>query len=182
MRFFSFFRCLTVILILALIFTFVSSLSSCNKSGITASEVMDAVIGSQNDKLPSSRNVYDYSASLYSQKHMSDEMVSAIYYDGQKSDNWEFTLLSDYSVRLGDDDSQFEIHIFKVRYRSDVDTVEKFLSRRLERIKSRALYIYDPEHYENFASSAEVYVKGNFVMLFCLPDNELALRSIGNMI
>ena len=90
--------------------------------------------------------------------------------------------MTDYAVRLSDDQSGCEIHIYKVRAKSDIDTVEKMLRRRLEYMKNRTVYIYTPENYEEYIAGAEVYIFGNYALLLATPNNAKAIEILRGMI
>ncbi len=173
----TFFLC--VLLISALIF------SSCNGGReYTADEVMNCIIEyiCADEPVPSCKYIYKKSASRYSRSYFSPELAGVLYYGQRKEKMWELELMSDYAVRLADGESGMEIHIFKVRARSDVDSVEKLLRKRLEYLKTRTIYIYTPDNYEKYIMGAQVYTVKNFVLLLSTPDNDGAMEKVKKLV
>ena len=158
-------------------------LVGCNpKAEPTAEELMNDLTGYFGNELHSCRAIYKKSASEYSSSYFSHRLAGLIYYGIKLEKMWELDLLSDYAVRLADDESGSEIHIFKVRSRSDVDTVEKLLRKRLEYLQNRSVYIYIPEDYEKYVMSAQVYSIDRYVFLLATPDNTAAIKLLKDKI
>ena len=159
----------------SLIIIFSLVLSGCsNSKNISADYLMNELEVCFSKDLHSCKYVYKKSASQYSRSFLTSELAGTIYYGVKTEKLWELDLLSDYSIRLADDESGLEIHILKVRSRSDVDTIEKMLRKRLEYLQNRSVYIYIPENYEEYIMSAQVYVIESFVVFLSTPDNSRA--------
>lgn len=158
-------------------------LISCReKEQPTAEELMTSLEYLFGEELHSCRYIYTKSASQYSRSYFSSQLAGIIYYGAKKDYMWELDLMTDYAVRLADDESGCEIHIFKVRARSDMDTVEKMLRKRLDYLKNRSVYIYIPDEYEKNILSAEVYTLENYVFFLATPDNYKAMEQMKEMI
>lgn len=166
-------RVICFILIFAICFC-----TSCGKLKSNSGEVLKAIESCFAGELPSCSTVYRMSASCYSREYLTPQLASLLYYGEKRDELYELSLLSDYTVRLADGQSGAEIHILRVRAMSDMDTIEKMLIKRLDYIKSRSLYIYSPEDYEIYASSAAVYRVGDYVLLLATPDNERAIEAV----
>ncbi|MBE6544277.1 MAG: DUF4358 domain-containing protein [Ruminococcaceae bacterium] len=173
-------RAFSFIAIIIIISTVFYSCGEVNQP--TAEELMEGVEEAFGNELHVCRYIYKKSAKEFSRSYLSNELAGIIYYGVKLDHMWELELMSDYAVRLADDESGCEIHIFKVRAKSDVDTVEKLLRRRLDYMKNRSIYIYIPEDYEKNISSAEVYTIGNYVFFLATPDNQKAYGVIKDMI
>ena len=171
----KFFICLMIIL--SLLF------SSCvSGENVSADKLMGALVEYFGAELHACRYIYYKSASEYSRNYLSHSLAGVIYYGERRDHVWELDIMSDYAVRLADDESGCEIHIFKVRARSDTDTVEKILRRRVDYLQKRMVYIYTPENYEKYISSAQVHLIGNYAVLLATPDNSSALKILKGMI
>lgn len=165
--------CCVVFLSMTLVFC-----TSCGKIVSDSKDILCAIENCFEGQLPPCKTVYTVSASCYSREYLTPQLASLLYYGEKRDELYELSLLSDYTVRLADDQSGMEVHILRVRYASDMDTVENMLARRLEYIKSRSLYLYSPEDYEKYAMTAEVYRVGDYLLLLATPDNVMAMETV----
>ena len=169
--------------LIAVIIIFSLVLCGCsNSKNISTDYLMNELEAYFSKELHSCKYVYKKSASQYSRSFLTSELAGIIYYGVRTEKLWELDLLSDYSIRLADDESCFEIHILKVRSRSDVDTIEKMLRKRLEYLQNRSIYSYIPDDYEEHIMSAQVYVIESFVVFLSTPDNARAYEILKGII
>ena len=158
-------------------------ITSCRQENkVSCALLLSAIEDCFGGTLPVCKTVYKKSASQYSREFLSPSLASLIYYGQKRESLYELSLLSDYTLRLADGQSGAEIHVLKVRARSDMDTVEKMVLRRLDYIQNRQLMLYIPQSYPVFAEQATVFSKGNYIFLLATPDNQLAIDTLCRLI
>ena len=109
---------------------------------------------------------------------MTQRLRSLLYDDGSERKLPEFEKVLDYAVCLSDGRYGAEIHIFHMASEADARDMAKLLERRLQRVKRRAIYLYAPEAYENYFSSAVVVWEKEFAMLLSTDNNEKILKDL----
>lgn len=165
----------SILLVLVLILL---SFTSCTEdSGVSAEELMREITSSYKN-IPPCRAELRFGAEMESRSYLSHKLAGIIYY-GKKSENVrELNLLSDFVIRLPDDQSAFEIHVLKVKNLSNREEVIELCQRRIKMLQKSEVYLYVPEAYEENIAGATVYTKGNFVILLITPDNQKAINAI----
>ena len=146
-------------------------LPSCGKKPIQAEKLLRYVL-EDNPHFPSAKVIYHSDALPGEQAYMTPRLRSLLYDEGRGRQIPEFDGVEEYAVCLSDGTHGMEIHIFYMESPSDARNMQKLLLRRVQLMKRRSLYLYAPEAYERYFSSASVYRKGRFVMLLATGENE----------
>ena len=146
-------------------------LLSCQSQVPETGELMDALL-TEYRHFPPAKIVYDSEAIPGEQSYMSLRLRSLLYDEGREREIPEFLAVKEYSVYLSEGIFGMEIHIFRMESRSHARNMAKLLERRAECMKRRSLYLYAPDAYENYLSSAAVFVKENFVFLLSTGQND----------
>ena len=89
-----------------------------------------------------------------------------------------FPLITGYALRLPSDESGFEIHVVRVRNRSDTEEVAALMRKRVQKISSSEIREFAPESFEMYFVGSEVFVYRDTVYLLATPDNVAAKRLI----
>ena len=156
-------------------------LSSCTAGSVQPKELIETVLAEHPD-LPSARIIYQSGAIPGQLAYMSPRLQSLLYDGGRGRELPEFAQVLDYAVCLSDGIYGMEIHVYRMRSRSDTRNMGKLLSRRAQMMKRRSLYLFAPDAYENYLCSAAVYVEGEFVFLLSTGENESVLSTLRNRI
>ncbi len=90
--------------------------------------------------------------------------------------------ISEFAIRLPQDDSGFEIHVIKCVNRSDTKEISELVMRRIDSIRSSEILDYAPEDYEKYFRGVEVYVCKSYVFLLATPDNAVVKRKIKTLL
>jgi hypothetical protein len=86
--------------------------------------------------------------------------------------------IEDFAVCLAQNDSGFEIHVFKMRHLSEAQDGETLLRGRKELLQSAAMRRYHGERYDLYLSSAVIYRKDRYVFLLVAGENNRAIGKI----
>jgi len=165
-----------ILLLFLILFLF----TSCEKPLAPTESPMDlmAKIVSHFPDIPVARGVYFESAEMLDAGYFDPEYACYIYTGQFIADFNMLDKLEAYAVRIPDGKSAFEIHIFKVRDISDIESVEDMCRSRLNILKSGNIAGYDPELFYTIIEKAEVYTVDNYVFLLCTTDNDVVKEII----
>jgi hypothetical protein len=132
--------------------------------------------------LPFVQVIYHSDALPGQKAYMSDRLRSLLYDEGRERELPEFARVEEYAVCLSGGIYGMEIHIFRMKSRSDARNMEAILWRRARLMKRRSLYLYRPEAYETYLCTAQVYTVGKYVLLLSTGENGKILSRIKSMI
>ena len=152
-------------------------LVSCSAKSIHADELLAKIL-ENNPHFPSAQILYRSDALPGEQSYMPPRLCSLLYDDGRNREIPEFYGVKEYAVCLSDGTHGMEIHIFYMKSVSDARNMQKLLWRRVQLMKRRSLYLYAPEAYEQYFSSASVYMQGRLVLLLATGENERVFEMI----
>ena len=154
-------------------------LTSCGNTGGNAEcgEIMAEIL----DMFPHRDGdaVYYQTADPADEGYISGERLGKLYCPDDAGIPDEFEKISDFCVftaASAPDEKLFEIHIFKVRARSDRKIIEEMVSHR-------AHILSMPDIGSSFSGAeCTVYCKYNYVFLLVTPDNRAAEKRCGDII
>ena len=158
----------TTICILLLI---VLTLTSCQKKAPLATDILFDALDIEKD-LPA-YNIYYSDAPEHSKSIMTNDKCLRLYRDENM-----VSYTQSFACALGCDDLVWELHIFVARSLGDAGFIENALSKRLDIIQSREIYIYDMDTYEKRIASGKVYRDGIVVCLVICDNTEGILEVI----
>ena len=148
-----------LLLLLALTFT------SCERTLPAATDLLfDAL---EEEKHLPAYNIYYSDAPEYSQSVMTEEKCTRLYRDEKM-----VSYAQSFACALGCDDVVWEIHIFVARSLGDAGFIENALTKRLDTIQSKEIYIYDMDTYEKRVASGKVFRDGKVVCLVICDNTE----------
>ncbi len=148
-----------LLLLLALTFT------SCERKLPAATDLLFDALEEEKD-LPA-YNIYYSDAPEYSQSVMTEEKCTRLYRDEKM-----VSYAQSFACALGCDDVVWEIHIFVARSLGDAGFIENALTKRLDTIQSKEIYIYDMDTYEKRVASGKVFRDGKVVCLVICDNTE----------
>ena len=154
-----------LLLLLALTFT------SCERKLPAATDLLFDALEEEKD-LPA-YNIYYSDAPEYSQSVMTEEKCTRLYRDEKM-----VSYAQSFACALGCDDVVWEIHIFVARSLGDAGFIENALTKRLDTIQSKEIYIYDMDTYEKRVASGKVFRDGVVVCLVICDNTEKILEVI----
>ncbi|MCL2213397.1 MAG: hypothetical protein FWB93_06170 [Oscillospiraceae bacterium] len=171
---------IVAILIIAVLLA-IFALPSCrpmitNDGEVSAAEVIEAI----NRALGVTafcRGLYEMNAPQGSSRHLTPRL-GVLVYQGNAEGVHELSILADFALFLSCDHSLYEVHAMRVYSIADREQIEKLLNRRLTLIRSREIYIFQPNAYETRIADAMVYSRGEWVFLLATGNNEKAIRAI----
>lgn len=164
----------SLLILIIMLFNF----TSCRmQSSVTANELMQAITSEYKD-IPPCRAELKYGAERESRSYLSERLAGIIYYGMKTESVREIPLLSDFAIRLPDNQSAFEIHVLKVKNIANKEEIIELCQRRINMLQKSDVHLYVPEAYEKNIVGATVYAKGNFVILLITPDNNKAIKAI----
>ncbi|MBE6608533.1 MAG: hypothetical protein E7633_08250 [Ruminococcaceae bacterium] len=148
-----------------LLLLIVLSLTSCQKKVSDATDVLFDALDTEKD-LPA-YNIYYSDAPEYSQSVLSNDKCLRLYRDENM-----VSYAQSFACALGCDDLVWEIHVFVAKSLGDAGFIENALSKRLDIIQSREIYIYDMDTYEKRVASGKVFRDGKVVCLVICDNTE----------
>ncbi len=162
-----FLRALCAVFSLIMIF----SLSSCVKDPPYAAELLFEALNRA--ELPSAYKIYHSEAFDGRDNFLSERDSLRIYGDS------DMPLYSEsFAVAMTLDDSAWEVHIFIAHSLGDAGFIENALEKRLSKLQSREIYIYDIENYEKCIAGGKVFRDGRVVCLCVCPDSKNVLAKV----
>ncbi|MBR3715626.1 MAG: hypothetical protein IKM18_06955 [Clostridia bacterium] len=150
---------LCLLLLIALTFT------SCEKKVPSATDLLFDALEEEKDL--QSYNIYYSDAPKYSESIMNEEKCLKLYRDADMT-----SYADSFACALGCDDVVWEIHIFVARSLGDAGFIENALTKRLDTIQSKEIYIYDMDTYEKRVASGKVFRDGKVVCLVICDNTE----------
>ncbi len=164
-------RSKTHLKLLALCLLAASILTSCTKSTPSATDLLFEALDLLG-ALPA-YEIYYSGAPQYSESVMDGEKAELLYRDAQIT-----SYAQSFACALGEDDAVWEIHIFVALSAGDAGFIENALTKRLNILQNREIYIYDTEIYEKRIEDAKIYRDGKIVCLAVCDNNSQVLKSI----
>ena len=149
----------------------------CTKEEIDSRSLMQQII-LEYSTLPFGEIVYHSEAMPGEKAYMTPRLQSLLYDNGRERSIHEWEGVVNYAVNLADGQYGMEIHIFCMKSVAEARNMEKLLQRRLELLQRRSLYLYAPDAYDIYFSSAKVCQEKNYVFLLATGENE----RIGNLL
>ena len=161
----NFKKAFCLLLLLALAFT------SCERKVPFATDILFDALEKEKD-LPA-YNIYYSDAPKYSQSIMSEDKCRSLYRDEKM-----VSYAQSFACALGCDDVVWEIHIFVAKSLGDAGFIENALTKRLDTLQSKEIYIYDMDTYEKRVASGKVFRDGVVVCLVICDNTEGILDMI----
>ena len=146
-------------------------ISSCEKKVPSATDLLFDALEEEKD-LPA-YNIYYSDAPEYSESIMSSKKCLQLYRDADMTSYAE-----SFACALGCDDVVWEIHIFVAKSLGDAGFIENALTKRLDTLQSKEIYIYDMDTYEKRVASGKVFRDGKVVCLVICDNTEEILDVI----
>ena len=152
-----------------------TSCSSAESSACSSDLVSRAV--TECESLRGSYTVYISTASEGQDGYLCSEDFYSLYHTETGHAN-ELELLDDWCIALSASGEPKELHVLKLKSKSDRPKIEEMLKRRQKKLLSPELYRTESEFLYQKPDEAEVFFYGNFVIL-CASDNvEEATRTL----
>ncbi|MBQ5601886.1 MAG: hypothetical protein IIU77_03575, partial [Clostridia bacterium] len=124
-----------------LLLLFALAVTSCERKVPSATDILFDALEEEKD-LPA-YNIYYSDAPKYSQSIMNGEKCRRLYRDEKM-----VSYTQSFACALGCDDVVWEIHIFVAKSLGDAGFIENALTKRLDTLQSKEIYIYDMDTYE----------------------------------
>ena len=154
-----------------LLLLFALAFTSCERKVPSATDILfDALEEEKN--LPA-YNIYYSDAPKYSQSIINEEKCRRLYRDEKM-----VSYAQSFACALGCDDVVWEIHIFVAKSLGDAGFIENALTKRLDTLQSKEIYIYDMDTYEKRVASGKVFRDGKVVCLVICDNTEEILDMI----
>ena len=152
-----------------------ASASSCSARDMRATDILYEIIAHIEE--PPAYNLYFSEADMNADEYVSAEKLSGLYGGSDPAGQYlSFALL------LSEDDSIYEIHVFRAVSEAKAIQIEKILCRRQDMLQKRDVYMYDEDNYERVISQAQVFRKGSYCFLLLTADNRTVKSVIEKMI
>ena len=149
--------------------------AACSSGSAQATDLLYAVMGGMAEQ-PAGH--VDFSEADENSDGYADGEKLAKLYDNMKLDG----IFLSYALLLPEDDSIYEIHIYRARSEAKALQIEKILYRRVDMLQKSDVYLYNEENYESVISRARVIRRGIYAILLMTDDNSKAAKIIDKQI
>ncbi len=143
------------------------SCSAASENAYASDLVYSAV--SECKALAGSYTVYMANAKEGEKGFLSEDAFYSLYHTESEPAN-ELSMLCDWCVALCASKEARELHILKVKNKSDREAIAEMLGRRAKKLCRPELYRSESEFLYDRPKSAEVFISGSFVIL-CAADD-----------
>ena len=150
------------IILVILILTLLTACSCGITSETSASDVMAKV--TSKEALIGDAATYIDCADESSENYIAPEDLGYLYYN-EKSAPEELSCIESYCIQISKTKQIGEIHIFRVRYQSDTNSVIRMLNRRAALLCKSEINPNESAFFAEKAPDARVFSRGKFVFL-----------------
>ena len=147
------------IFLLALTLTLVS----CKGEASSARSVAEGYAAAM-PEMAGERVIFSAGAGLSDREYLSPGDLGDLYYNG-KPDAGETALLDDWCVIMAASPEVAEVHVLRVRRRSDVTAVARMVEARARVLRSPELFAARSDFFGSRPENVQVTVDGKFVIL-----------------
>ncbi|MBR5516121.1 MAG: DUF4358 domain-containing protein [Clostridia bacterium] len=156
-----------------IILSFCLILFSCAQSPESALEIMQRFFD-KGVSLPDGF-LYTSRAQESSESYISQSELGALYYENEEVPK-ELEVIESYAIYISKGTEINELHIFKTKYRSERDTVERMLNRRKKMLLTPEINPNSSEFLCEKVKECEVFSKGNYIFLIAGEDISFAVE------
>lgn len=158
----------------AIVICFMLASCSDTRNDARSSDLVSRAV-SECESLKGSYTVYISNAAEGQDGYLCDEDFYSLYHTETEHSN-ELDLLDDWCIALSASGNTKEIHVLKLKSKSERPKIEEMLKRRQKRLLSPELYRPESDFLYQKPDEAEVFFYGNFVILCSSDDVEETVR------